>query len=72
MFVPLGGSYEVFEPYGFRSAWTQKVRLTSLQGQLADGASWGLMQFVGRTHSSGNVYNDRYRSTGDRYALSTQ
>ncbi|MBN2044149.1 MAG: hypothetical protein JW757_03935 [Anaerolineales bacterium] len=30
----------------FRSAWTQKVRLTSLQGQLADGAFWGLMQFI--------------------------
>jgi len=30
----------------FRSAWTQKVRLTSLQGLLRDGAAWGLMQFV--------------------------
>lgn len=30
----------------FRSAWTQKVRLTSLQGLLFDGAAWGLMQFM--------------------------
>jgi hypothetical protein len=30
----------------FRSAWTQQVRLTSLQGLLQDGAAWGLMQFV--------------------------
>ena len=30
----------------FRSAWTQKVRLTSLQGLLGDGSTWGLMQFV--------------------------
>ena len=30
----------------FRSAWTQKVRLTSLQGLLPDGAAWGLIQFV--------------------------
>jgi hypothetical protein len=30
----------------FRSAWTQKVRLTLPQGQLADGAFWGLMQFI--------------------------
>jgi len=30
----------------FRSAWTQKVRLTSLQGLLGDSATWGLMQFV--------------------------
>jgi hypothetical protein len=30
----------------FRSAWTQKVRLTRLQGQLVDGAFWGLMQFI--------------------------
>ena len=27
----------------FRSAWTQKVRLTLPQGQLADGAFWGLL-----------------------------
>jgi len=30
----------------FRSAWTQKVRLTLPQGQLADGAFWGLLQFI--------------------------
>jgi hypothetical protein len=30
----------------FRSAWTQKVRLSCLQGKLADGALWGLMQFI--------------------------
>jgi hypothetical protein len=30
----------------FRSAWTQRVRLTRLQGLLGDGAAWGWMQFV--------------------------
>jgi hypothetical protein len=40
----------------FRSAWTQKVRLTSPQGQLADGAFWGLMQFVDE-QNSGQMYS---------------
>lgn len=39
----------------FRSAWTQKVRLTSLQGQLADGTFWGLMQFIDE-QNSGRIY----------------
>src|SRR4030042_720582 len=30
----------------FRSAWTQKVRLTRLHGQMADGVLWGWMQFI--------------------------
>lgn len=30
----------------FRSAWTQRVRLTHLQGLMHDGAAWGLMQFI--------------------------
>jgi hypothetical protein len=30
----------------FRSAWTQRVRLTQLQGELVDGSLWGLMQFI--------------------------
>ena len=30
----------------FRSAWTQKVRLTRLQGKLADASLWGLLQFI--------------------------
>src|SRR5512145_1080586 len=30
----------------FRSAWTQRVRLTRLQGAMDDGALWGWMQFV--------------------------
>jgi hypothetical protein len=30
----------------FRSAWTQRVRLTGLQGQMPNGALWGWMQFI--------------------------
>lgn len=30
----------------FRSAWTQRVRLTRLQGLMGDGAGWGWMQFI--------------------------
>jgi hypothetical protein len=39
----------------FRSAWTQKVRLTSLQGLLSDGSAWGLMQFVDE-HTPAGMY----------------
>ena len=39
----------------FRSAWTQKVRLTSLQGLLGDGSAWGLMQFVDE-HTPAGLY----------------
>jgi hypothetical protein len=30
----------------FRSAWTQKVRLTRAQGMLGDDTIWGYMQFI--------------------------
>jgi hypothetical protein len=30
----------------FRSAWTQKVRLTKPQGIFGDGTIWGLLQFI--------------------------
>jgi len=40
----------------FRSAWTQKVRLTLPQGQLADGAFWGLMQFIDE-QNPGQMYS---------------
>jgi hypothetical protein len=39
----------------FRSAWTQKVRLTSLQGLLGDGSAWGLIQFVDE-HTPAGMY----------------
>jgi hypothetical protein len=39
----------------FRSAWTQKVRLTSLQGLLGDGSALGLMQFVDE-HTPAGLY----------------
>jgi len=40
----------------FRSAWTQKVRLTSLQGLLSNGSAWGLMQFVDE-HTPAGIYS---------------
>ena len=39
----------------FRSAWTQKVRLTRLQGEMADGILWGWMQFVDE-HTPAGMY----------------
>jgi hypothetical protein len=30
----------------FRSGWTQRVRLSGIQGTLAGGAVWGYMQFI--------------------------
>jgi hypothetical protein len=37
----------------FRSAWTQKVRLSPLQGLLQDGAAWGLMQYIDENTPAG-------------------
>ncbi len=40
---------EVFpsvDHWWFRSAWTQQVRLSGIQGTIAGGAVWGYMQFI--------------------------
>jgi len=38
--------FETVTHWWFRSAWTQRVRLTSPQGTMDSGAVWGYMQFV--------------------------
>jgi hypothetical protein len=39
----------------FRSAWTQRVRLTKPQGTLSDSTLWGLMQFIDE-QTPGQIY----------------
>lgn len=38
--------FETVTHWYFRSAWTQRVRLTRPQGTMGEGAVWGYMQFV--------------------------
>lgn len=40
------GSFPMVTHWWFRSAWTQRVRLSGPQGQLDGGTVWGYMQFV--------------------------
>jgi hypothetical protein len=38
----------------FRSAWTQRVRLSGIQGTLGGGAIWGYMQFIDEETPAGS------------------
>jgi len=38
--------FETVTHWWFRSAWTQRVRLTRPQGSMGEGVVWGWMQFV--------------------------
>jgi len=44
--LAFAGCFPDVTHWWFRSAWTQRVRLTRLQGLLEDGTAWGWMQFV--------------------------
>lgn len=39
-------SFPAVTHWWFRSAWTQQVRLSGIQGTIAGGAVWGYMQFI--------------------------
>jgi hypothetical protein len=53
--LAFAGCFPDVTHWWFRSAWTQRVRLTRLQGELADGSLWGLMQFIDE-HTPGQMY----------------
>jgi len=53
--LAFAGSFPDVTHWWFRSAWTQRVRLTRLQGLLEDGTAWGWMQFVDE-HNPAQMY----------------
>jgi hypothetical protein len=53
--LAFAGCFPEVTHWWFRSAWTQRVRLSRLQGVMPDGTAWGLMQFVDE-HTPAGIY----------------